>query len=170
MEFRAVLEDSGVNRGFIVSKRGFQSGALDAAKNTPIVLADFDELIRLFWEPWLIAMSARLHRLCERLFPFFDIYWFERLPELDAPRLQQFDLLRAKYRLLFSPGTRTYQRTGQLPISLAIGARNPEIIETFRAAGIQTYRAFFDVLLSMAAKAIEEFSSLFGIEPATLEP
>src|SRR5947207_16018216 len=32
MEFRAVLEDSGVGRGFVISRRGFQCGALEAAK------------------------------------------------------------------------------------------------------------------------------------------
>ena len=157
MEFRAVLEDSGVGRGFIISRRGFQSGALEAAKNTSIILANFDQLQRIFWEQWLVAMSARLHRESDRLFPFFDIYWFERLPPLDTAKLEQFALLRDKYRLLFSPGTRKREGPEQLPISIAIVARNPEIVEPFRTAGIRTYRAFFDVLLRMARDALGSF-------------
>jgi hypothetical protein len=81
-----------VNRGFIVSRNGFQSGAYDAAKYTPILLVDLDELMRIFWEPWLVSMSARLHKVCERVFPFFDLYWFESLPQLDAAKLERFRL------------------------------------------------------------------------------
>jgi len=170
LEFLSVLEDSGVNRGFIVSKIGFQSpGAYDAARNTAIVLVDFEELMQLFFDPWLIAMSVRLEKASAMLFPFFDIYGFETLPKLPQDKLKLFADLRHKYHVAFSLGTRL-SAPNETPISMGIIARNPQVVEPLRELGITTYRQFFDVLLSMAAEATKEFSSLFDVDPHTLRP
>lgn len=44
LAFRSIVEDIGADRGFVISKVGFQSGAFEAAKNTNIRLKTFDEL------------------------------------------------------------------------------------------------------------------------------
>jgi hypothetical protein len=72
LEFRSVLEDSGVNRGFIILKDWFPvEGAYDAARNTSIVLLDFEHFMRSFFDSWLTAMSIRLDKASNRVFPFF---------------------------------------------------------------------------------------------------
>jgi len=42
---RAIVEDIGADRGFIVSQKGFQSGAIEAANKSNIRLISFDELV-----------------------------------------------------------------------------------------------------------------------------
>lgn len=162
LEFRSVLEDSGINRGFIVSKLGFQSGARDAAENTPIVLLTFEGLTELFFDAWLKAMSARLDRVSRLLFPFFDIYWFETLPKLAEDKFPRFENLKEKYWVLFTLGTRLADRDRK-QISIAITAANKSVFEPFIQLGIMTYRQFFDILLAMADEATLEFCSLFEI-------
>ena len=162
LEFRSVLEDSGINRGFIVSKLGFQSGAREAAENTPIVLLTFEGLTELFFDAWLKAMSARLDRVSRLLFPFFDIYWFETLPKLAEDKFPRFEYLKEKYWVLFTLGTRLADRDRK-QISIAITAANKSVFEPFIQLGIMTYRQFFDILLAMADEATLEFCSLFEI-------
>src|SRR5947209_19049508 len=41
--FRTVVHDSGANLGFIISDKGFQAGAFDAAANANIKLVTWDE-------------------------------------------------------------------------------------------------------------------------------
>lgn len=42
---RTIVDDIGADKGFIISEAGFQSGALEAAKNTNIVLYTYEELV-----------------------------------------------------------------------------------------------------------------------------
>lgn len=42
---RTIVDEIGADKGFIISEVGFQSGALEAAQNTNIVLYTFDELV-----------------------------------------------------------------------------------------------------------------------------
>jgi len=162
LEFRSVLEDSGINSGLIISKVGFRSGARDAAKNTPIVLLSFEGLTQLFFDAWLKVMSARLDRVSRLLFLFFDIYWFETLPELAEEKFPRFEDLREKYWVLFTLGARLADRDRK-QISIAITAANESVFEPFIKLGITTYRQFFDILLAMADEATPEFCSLFEI-------
>lgn len=45
LALRTIVDDIGADKGFIISEVGFQSGALEAAKNTNIVLYTFEELV-----------------------------------------------------------------------------------------------------------------------------
>lgn len=51
--FRTVLNDFGANRGFIIVKNGFQSGAYEAVKNTNVHLLSWNEFQDIFIERWL---------------------------------------------------------------------------------------------------------------------
>lgn len=44
LAFRSIVEDIGADRGFIISVAGFQSGAIEAARNTNVKLKTFDEM------------------------------------------------------------------------------------------------------------------------------
>lgn len=45
LALRTIIDDIGADKGFIISDKGFQKGAIEATKNTNIVLKTFDELI-----------------------------------------------------------------------------------------------------------------------------
>jgi len=44
LALRTIVDDVGADRGFVISQKGFQSGAYEAAENTNIKLKTFDEL------------------------------------------------------------------------------------------------------------------------------
>lgn len=44
LALRTITEDIGADKGFIISDKGFQKGAIEATKNTNIILKTFDEL------------------------------------------------------------------------------------------------------------------------------
>ncbi|MBO1907017.1 restriction endonuclease [Microvirga sp. 3-52] len=58
--FRTVVHEAGANRGYIISKAGFQSGSIEAASSTNIELVTFEEFQDIFFERWLKAQSWAL--------------------------------------------------------------------------------------------------------------
>jgi len=66
--FRTVIADSGANHGYIISKKGFQSGAYDAAINSNITLRSWSEFQEEFFNIWNQAsidkLSSKLREIC----------------------------------------------------------------------------------------------------------
>lgn len=50
--FRTVIQETGANKGYIISRVGFQSGVLDAATATNIDLTTFLHFQELYFEKW----------------------------------------------------------------------------------------------------------------------
>lgn len=50
--FRTAMSDIGANVGYIISKKGFQKGAIQAAENTNIQLLTWNEFQELFENEW----------------------------------------------------------------------------------------------------------------------
>src|SRR5690606_26903617 len=46
LALRTIIADIGADRGFIISDKGFQSGAIEAAKDSNISLITFNEIIK----------------------------------------------------------------------------------------------------------------------------
>lgn len=65
--FTTVMNETGCNIGYIVSKNGFQSGAANYVKNTNIKLFTFNEIQSHYYRLWMINYFARkLERINER--------------------------------------------------------------------------------------------------------
>jgi len=47
LALRTIVDDIGADRGFLISEEGFQSGAIEAAKNTNIELLTFEKFIEI---------------------------------------------------------------------------------------------------------------------------
>ena len=65
--FKTVMEETGANTGFIVSKAGFQKGAFEAARYTNINLLTFDELQNAYGQEWFRKQKAKLEVQIQRL-------------------------------------------------------------------------------------------------------
>lgn len=65
--FKTVMEESGANTGFIISKVGFQSGARKAVRYTNIHLLTFEELQRKYGKEWFRKQKSRLDALVDQL-------------------------------------------------------------------------------------------------------
>ncbi|GAA0689986.1 hypothetical protein GCM10009104_15710 [Marinobacterium maritimum] len=72
LTLRSIVDDVGADRGFIVSLAGFQSGAMDASKNTNVTLKTFEQLKAHTKE---VVESEILKAYKERLGIIEDRYW-----------------------------------------------------------------------------------------------
>lgn len=66
--FRSIVNDSGVNKGIIVSKRGFQSGAYNNARFTNIELLTWDEFVDKYQEHYLKSMVRKYQCIKSKLY------------------------------------------------------------------------------------------------------
>jgi len=65
--FKTVMEGAGASTGFIVSKRGFQKGAYEAAQYTNINLVTFEELQHLYGDEWFRKQEEKLDKYLTEL-------------------------------------------------------------------------------------------------------
>jgi hypothetical protein len=61
MVLAAIVQDVGADRGFLLSEKGFQSGAIRAASNSNITLASIGDLSLTVREPLTEAILAKLN-------------------------------------------------------------------------------------------------------------
>jgi hypothetical protein len=50
--FQVAVDETGANRGYILSRKGFQSGAILAAHATSVELATYEQFHELDFEKW----------------------------------------------------------------------------------------------------------------------
>lgn len=68
--FRTVVTDAGVHRGFLISTKGFQAGAVQAAEFSNLTLLTWSEFQALFAERWFKNYMSR--RLNDAIGPFLE--------------------------------------------------------------------------------------------------
>jgi hypothetical protein len=68
--FRTVVSDSGANKGIIIAKKGFQSGASEANFMTPVELMTWDQFNSAFFDKWIAATSDSLQKRARKLIEF----------------------------------------------------------------------------------------------------
>jgi hypothetical protein len=61
MALSAIIQDIGADRGFLLSEKGFQSGAIVAATKTNIALTNLDDLSSAVGDKFTATRIARLH-------------------------------------------------------------------------------------------------------------
>ena len=66
--FRMTVQDSGTMLGIMISKNGFQSGAIEAAKMSNVILKTWDEFQQMIIVPWV---RNRVDALYEEIYPLF---------------------------------------------------------------------------------------------------
>lgn len=72
LALRTIVEDTGTDKGFIISQKGFQSGAFEAAETSNIQLLTLEELIQLtkdvFHKDILKTYARRLNYIVNRYY------------------------------------------------------------------------------------------------------
>lgn len=64
LALKSVVEDIGADKGVIISRKWFQSGAILASKNTNLILTDYDDLRAYLYEE---MAGAGLNKLLRRI-------------------------------------------------------------------------------------------------------
>ena len=162
--FRTVMNETGAHRGFIISRAGFQAGAVDAARDTNIDLVTFEEFQEMHFQKWIRNMMWAVEHAAER----FNTYYEPLGPpgysllQTDAER-EAYDGVWNKYLFAglmlqpFSPYLRVmtpYPIPG-LPFDVSEmeskGVYVPE-----EAKAVRGYREFFQLMVSYARLGLQE--------------
>lgn len=90
--FRTVVHDSGAALGLLISRVGFQSGAVEAAKLSNVRLLTWEEFTNIIAEQWIITQLRYLKKYSEPIsvytsqlgFPFEKLREHDKKPYIDA--------------------------------------------------------------------------------------
>lgn len=143
--FQTVVANAGANLGYIISKKGFQSGAYESVNNSNVKLLTWDEFQALYFETWVSAMFKKSHELAKPCSIYFE---YMSGPPRDEVDHKEFIRLGEKYELIFrfSPYLNTFSRNKKLELPVKVidprGSKNvlDEIV-------ITSYRDLFDIFL-----------------------
>ena len=168
--FKTVMEETGANTGFIVSKVGFQSGAYDAARFTNIKLLTFDELQHLYGNEWFRKQRAKLECQVERLCAISNFH-FDQWNMLGFHNNKFFhtdeQLARLGYfrrwmnnLIIDSRGRFPESYAGPEPVRICNDPANPEQQQAdwFRFI---TVRDYFIAMTAAAMACADQFDSFF---------
>lgn len=170
---RSVVQDYGANWGFIISSAGFQSGAYEAAANSPIKLLTWSEFQELYVDRWIRNhMVRRLREEADPLVEYtepFNSRIFRKAERLDMEKQQQFRQLRKKYQALgfFVLPFLLMELSGvpSLNLPLRKNIQNLKAVETGLPDDLldAIYLSdFVDILCRHAREAISAFDQVFG--------
>jgi len=167
--FKTVMDGAGASTGFIISKRGFQSGAYEAIRFTNIQLLTFEELQHLYGNEWYRKKEAKLEKLDSKLNEIYRLHFAQDtfLPIMNnekfisnglGPKLSYFNKWVICLSLIIR-GNTPENYMGPEPVLLANNPEDPlDHKKDWHA--IPTVREYFDVVERAAEKCLEQFDNL----------
>lgn len=166
--FRTVTSETGANIGYIISKKGYQKGAFEAAKNTNLELITWEEFQDVFEQSWLKNyLSPTIIKALDPLLTYTEPLFPPWVAELSQENKEKYYNLYEQHVafgmivMSFAPYSRAILDRGflELPLKNLPKADEtkhipPEIME---AVG---YREFLELSISHGEKVIEEFRAI----------
>lgn len=172
--FRTVLSDCGANWGLIISKAGFQGGAVEAAEFSNVRLMTWEQFEELWMNRWIEkhlrpTLYKAQDRICDYTEPFIGSKLARRLDVISPERQQQFIALRsdpAKVLPAFAAlhlGATWNATLGISKIDLPLNEHKEKWnLQHFpeRLCATDSLREFLDVFLEWIAEAAGEFEAI----------
>ncbi|HRK69567.1 MAG TPA: restriction endonuclease [Hyphomonas sp.] len=167
--FRTVLAEAGAHRGYIISKAGFQSGAVAAAVSTNITLATFAQFQTLYFDRWILARSWQIENAVGNLHTYYEPFGIPGIMKLPTEAEREAYAAAWKQYLylgiilpMFSPWSRTIVNAMPWP-TLPLEAKRFEeqevpLPEAFE--GLDSYREFLQLLEAHAVVALTKLRSM----------
>jgi restriction system protein len=173
--FMTVMSETGSNIGYIISKKGFQKGAIKYTKSTNIKLFTYNEFQNQYFNLWyeryfapeILKINGYLIQFTEpinsRRFGYQD-----RLNEIE---IEKFESLIEKYSL-FSFFTSIISNPNGIYINIFSESKSPilslkdiqsALFESFKT--LYNFNNYIDALETIKSKiklATEEFIAIFG--------
>ena len=157
--FRSVVADGGANVGYIVSKKGFQSGCYASVENTVVKLLSWDEFQDEFEQQWYfsyfkVRAQSELSQLLSYIdsslgLPYWDCYLEEdEVEEVESLIDDNYELRKLLNELLRGEGKL------ELPLRRGRAFSNslPDNIFEQRA-----YKEFYMLLLDFSTPILNKF-------------
>jgi hypothetical protein len=167
---RTVVADSGSNWGLIISSKGFQSGAREAAENSNVRLVRWEEFQQMFAPRWWKEFAVpKLKEAGMRLLPFVDTLLYHKytlqVNSMKEPHYAVYCRIRDQYRDLADfavrltyPGSRLTTEPPKLPLNMPRAKR----LAIPRHLLQETHlRAFVDIMCAELAAGTSEMASFF---------
>jgi hypothetical protein len=163
--FRTVLNDSGATLGYIISEKGFQSGAKDAARKANVRLVTWRQFQEELYQRWFGQMEARLTHVCDVLYDLMDFGIEERFPHnLVSEALesaseadhQEFSDLTVRY-VTFSLSSNSV--AAGIFREFPLGSNDPNSPPgSIRSIDFRSARHYFDTMFGVAPRAFRELA------------
>ena len=150
--FRTVVNDSGSMVGIFISKKGYQSGAYEAAYCSNVLLKDWDGFIKLIEKKWLKRQLCRIKKIAHPLSVYTDF--------LDVP-----------FEKLSESGIEQYKKLNEKNIDAYITCRNLKrsilVEDSIVVDGIifTAYDELFEYFEEIFPARIQEYEELFKDNP-----
>ncbi|MDD6250783.1 MAG: restriction endonuclease [Bacillales bacterium] len=152
--FRTVVADSGANLGIVISKKGFQKGAKEAAYKTNVLLKTWEEFLEMIERQWIIRRLIKLKIRSNPLSDYTDFLMIERTRGKIID-IEEYNRLLTQYMMVFS-----------FIWSLDLEKLSPECI-SFNNSNYSYCNVLFDYLEKEIDNAILKFEKLFQTCPLT---
>ncbi len=174
--FRTVVSDFGANVGVIVSSVGFQRGAFDTVKKSPVKLVNWKEFQDLFVNVWIEKyFTPKLYRASDPLQEYtepINSRIFGKADLLSKERQTKFKELRKKYyklALYVLPLSHDLSLLGiplpKLPLKESLSLQDLDSHGIYLPQDVldaATLRELLEALSRNCISAIAEFDEVFG--------
>lgn len=170
--FRTVLQETGAHRGYIISRSGFQRGAVEAAASTNIELVTFTQFQEIYFEKWLKARVWAIEKDIGDFNTYYEPLGKPGYRELkDDSERAAYDAVWDKYifagfmLIKFSPYSRMLgdDRVPALPFDITkLQKRAAWVPDEIKEA--RGYREFLSLLQGYAKEGLKE---LRAVNPIT---
>jgi|SRR5271166_4588015 len=168
-----VMHGAGANTGFIISKRGFQKGAREAAKSTNIHLLTWDELQHKFGRQWLAYQSEQLEKLIAELRGIDHIHLAQNEPIRTIHNNMVFratgksgelmDVLADIRMVLLASIAQPQRYDVSGPIEVSVHGDTPgAVVDSYRgySLSLPSVRAYFEWIVPTARTCLERYRTL----------
>jgi hypothetical protein len=166
--FRTVVIEAGANRGYIISRKGFQSGAIEAARSTNIELVTFAEFQAIFFDKWIKSRTWAVERDIGDINTYYEPFGIPGINRLsDEAEKEAYYKVWLKYLFvgvilpLFSPYLRQFQPQPypELPLDLK-QYQDKGVVVPKDIAEATSYRELLELLQAYAKAGLEEMRAI----------
>lgn len=167
--FRTIVSDFGANFGIIISKKGFQSGSIQAVKNTNILLFNWIEFQEYFKIKWIKNKQYSVSKITKPLYHYvsagFYVFSKDKYNEMSDLELSTFNELNQKYfHFAFNSSNLDYKNPNNNEFDLRVFEMFIEQFEKEFNMKFSSYNEYYDFLINESIKGIKEFDLLFKQE------
>lgn len=156
--FRSVVADYGANAGFLISREGFQSGAVEAARHSNLHLLSWVQFQEKFFDNWFRAMADRLAVMVTDVFDYMNVLDDRIYPILSSSKKAQGDYyaLFKKFSCFVYCNKYMQQITDRIEFPIkSIDPRGD--IESTPVILFETPRGYFETMFAEMPRAIDLF-------------
>jgi Restriction endonuclease len=164
--FRTVISELGANRGFLISRIGFQSGARDAAQFTNIDLLSWRQFEELIFDRWIDGITQRLNPLFASAHVLMDPHdedlW--KLRECTEESWNEWTRICQRYPLITVwAGYHWHSHVGLEAIPSLRLTDDGVLSENRTPKVLDTYRKVVDAAPAICHRARQELEKFWGI-------